>query len=87
LEILQQLVAGIDRPEAECKICAGKNIIARAIELVDTFENLDANVRGFHTPTEHVTSPWRTTSRSKTNVTDLPDAMKGKAKVKDIEPS
>ena len=52
-EILQQFVAGIDRPEVERKCCADKDItLAKAIELANTLENLDANVKGLHTPTE-----------------------------------
>ena len=52
-EILQQFVAGIDRPDVEWKCCADKDItLAKAIELANTLENLDANVKGLHTPTE-----------------------------------
>ena len=52
-EILQQFVAGIDRPEVERKCCADKDMtLTKAIELANTLENLDANVKGLHTATE-----------------------------------
>ena len=52
-EILQQFVAGIDRPEVERKCVTAENLtLAKAIEIATSLENLDANVKGLHAPTE-----------------------------------
>ena len=52
-QILQQFAEGIDRPDVERKCCADKEItLTKAIELANTLENLDANVKGLHMATE-----------------------------------
>ena len=52
-EILQQFIVGIDRPEVERKCVITENLsLVKAIEIATSLENLDANVKGLHAPTE-----------------------------------
>jgi hypothetical protein len=52
-EILQQFIVGIDRPEVERKCVITESLsLAKAIEIATSLENLDANVKGLHAPTE-----------------------------------
>jgi hypothetical protein len=52
-EILQQFIVGIDRPEVERKCVITESLsLVKAIEIATSLENLDANVKGLHAPTE-----------------------------------
>ena len=52
-EILQQFVAGIGKHDVERKCVVAENLtLVKAVELATTLENLDANLKGLHAPTE-----------------------------------
>jgi hypothetical protein len=52
-EILQQFVAGIGRHDVERKCVTAENLtLEKAVEIATTLENLDANLKGLHAPTE-----------------------------------
>ena len=52
-EILQQFVAGIGKHDVERKCVTAENLtLEKAVELATTLENLDANLKGLHAPTE-----------------------------------
>ena len=52
-EILQQFVANIGRHDVERKCVTAENLtLEKAIEIATTLENLEANLKGLHAPTE-----------------------------------
>jgi hypothetical protein len=53
VEILQQFVVNIGRHDIERKCVTAENLtLEKAIEIATTLENLEANLKGLHAPTE-----------------------------------